>query len=98
MKMGGRIGVLVFLAGSLFLISGAVPAAATASGASQAAQNAFVKKIDDIEPTVIPDQEIAKLGGAICQLLQNGRVSPSSTTRSLCPPKQRMAVHFHSSS
>ena len=47
--------------------------AATASGASQAAQNAFVKKIDANEITQIPDKEIAALGGAICNLLQNGK-------------------------
>jgi hypothetical protein len=73
MKMGGRVGALVLLAGTLLLTSGVVPAAATASGASQAAQNAFVKKIDANEITQIPDKEIAALGGAICNLLQNGK-------------------------
>jgi hypothetical protein len=73
MKMGGRVGGLVLVAATLLLTSGVVPAAATASGASQAAQNAFVKKIDANEVSPIPDKEIATLGGAICNLLQNGK-------------------------
>lgn len=61
------------MAGAPFLSSGTFAgAAAAASGPSQAAENAFVKKIDASEITGIPDKVIATLGVSICGLLESG--------------------------
>jgi hypothetical protein len=83
-----RRGFLGLVAGALFLGSGlAAGPAAAASGPSQAAQNAFVKKIDTSEITGIPDKVIATLGVSICQLLANGE-SVTTVNNSLTVPSK----------
>jgi hypothetical protein len=74
MRIKARLGTLALLAGVLFGSSVTVASgSAGASGPSQSAQNAFVKKIDASEITGIPDKVIATLGVTICQLLANGK-------------------------
>jgi hypothetical protein len=87
MKLKARLGTLVLLAGAALLISCTFAAAAGASGPSQAAQNAFVKKIDANEITEIPDKVIATLGVTICQLLHNGE-SVTTVNNTLTVPSK----------
>src|ERR1700728_711138 len=93
MAIKARFSVMALLAGALFLTSGAVVAGA-ATTPSQAAQNAFVKKVDASEITGIPDKVIAALGVSICGLMENGKSATYVNNTLTVPSKATDASSF----